>query len=221
MISNVTSPDAGHTALLVCVGHGLPDPEITWSFNGEPLANTSLTTIYEKAVPGREMFKQSILQLCSVNTSQAGRYTCSVTNGHKTDNATTRLIVSGITGNCLSTLQSQLMQVFAPTGDEVVEVVGITPYVILDEGDTMQIACLGYGDPGVTLDWSFNGSSLENSPLVRISEEEVFPGELTFKQSFLVLCDAGKYAGGNYTCTASNTRTTQLAEASTRLFLIR
>ena len=103
MISNVTSPNAGHTTLLVCVGHGLPDPEITWSFNGEILGNTSLTTIYEEAVPGREMFKQTILQLCSVETSQAGRYTCSVTNGHKTATATTRLIVSGVTGLSLHT----------------------------------------------------------------------------------------------------------------------
>ena len=47
MLSKDLSLNSGETALLSCVGFGEPDVEISWSFNGAPVANTSLTPILD------------------------------------------------------------------------------------------------------------------------------------------------------------------------------
>ncbi len=96
IISNDTSLLVGDTALLVCVGYGIPDLDIIWSANGEVVQNSSIVTIYEEEVlQGGKLFKQSFLQLCSLATSHSGVYTCSVNNGPSVINATTQLSVSG------------------------------------------------------------------------------------------------------------------------------
>ena len=94
--SNDASSNAGQSALLTCVGFGQFDVEISWSFNGAPVANTSLITISERnVVKGGSVFKQSFLQLCSVTASNAGAYTCILSSGLSTTNATTQLTVNG------------------------------------------------------------------------------------------------------------------------------
>jgi len=80
--------------LLSCVGYGQPDVLISWSFNGRTLVNSSLVTIYEdKFVQGAGIFNQSTLQLCSVGMSDAGAYTCTVSNGHIQTTSDVRLTV--------------------------------------------------------------------------------------------------------------------------------
>ena len=94
MISNSTALRTGDTALLTCVGFG-PDVEISWSFNGAPVVNTSLITIYEEdVVQGERIFKQSFLQICSLAEADAGGYTCIASDGFTTANATTQLTVT-------------------------------------------------------------------------------------------------------------------------------
>ena len=95
MISNDTALRTGDTALLACVGFGEPEVEISWSFNGAPVVNTSLITIYEEdVVQGERIFKQSLLQICSLAESDAGGYTCTATIGQATDNAVIQLTVT-------------------------------------------------------------------------------------------------------------------------------
>ena len=95
VISNDTALRTGDTALLACVGFGEPEVEISWSFNGAPVVNTSLITIYEEDfVQGERIFKQSLLQICSLAESDAGGYTCIVGDGFTSDNATTQLTVT-------------------------------------------------------------------------------------------------------------------------------
>ena len=95
MIANNLSLNTGETALLSCVGFGEPEVEISWSFNGAHIANTSLTPIFEEnIVQGTKLYKQSFLQLCSVARSNAGDYTCVTNSGHTTSNATTHLTVT-------------------------------------------------------------------------------------------------------------------------------
>ena len=95
MISNDTTLRTGETALLTCVGFGEPEVEISWSFNGAPVVNASLITIYEEDdVQGERIFKQSLLQICSLAESDAGGYTCIATNGQATDNAVIQLTVT-------------------------------------------------------------------------------------------------------------------------------
>ena len=95
-ISNSTSLVEGETALLVCVGYSRIDVDISWSLNGQTVQNSSLVTIYEEEiVQGSRTFTKSFLQLCSLELSDAGEYTCEVTNGQTTDNATLIIDVLG------------------------------------------------------------------------------------------------------------------------------
>ena len=95
VISNDTTLRTGDTALLACVGFGEPEVEISWSFNGAPVVNTSLITISEEdVVQGRRNFKQSFLHICNLAESDAGGYTCIASDGFTTDNATTQLTVT-------------------------------------------------------------------------------------------------------------------------------
>ena len=86
----------GDTALLVCVGYGQPNVEISWSLNGEVVTNGSLVSIYEEVMSqGGRLFKQLFLELCSLELSDSGIYTCTVSNGQTVANATTQLSVYG------------------------------------------------------------------------------------------------------------------------------
>jgi hypothetical protein len=89
------SLSTGDTALLACVGFGEPEVDITWLVNGAPVANTSLTTINEDdIVQGDRILKQFFLQICNLAKSDAGDYTCVVSDGFATANATTKLTLS-------------------------------------------------------------------------------------------------------------------------------
>jgi hypothetical protein len=93
------------TAILACVGTGGPDIEVSWIFNGKPVVNTSLITIHEEViVVGETLLKQSLLQICGLVESDAGDYTCVISDGNTNANATTKLSVKGLlVGNIILT----------------------------------------------------------------------------------------------------------------------
>ena len=96
IISNHTSLSVGETALLACVGYGLPSVEISWMRGGQTISNSSLISISEEdVVQGERLFKQSFLQICSVEMADAGAYTCVVSNGESLVNSSTQLSVIG------------------------------------------------------------------------------------------------------------------------------
>ena len=82
--------------MLICVGYGQPNVDITWSRDGQIISNSSLVSIYEEDLAqGGRVFKQSFLQLCSLQMSDSGVYTCSVSNGMSSVNSTVDLSVVG------------------------------------------------------------------------------------------------------------------------------
>jgi hypothetical protein len=83
------SLQTGEIASLACVSFGGADVEILWSFNGTIVGNTSRIAIYE--VQGERIFKQSFLQICGLVEIDAGDYTCSISDGFVTANATIQL----------------------------------------------------------------------------------------------------------------------------------
>ncbi len=96
MISNDTFALVGNSALLACVGFGVPSVEITWSLNGASIMNSSIVTISEEEITGGgKVFKQSFLELCNLSISDSGVYTCSVSNGLTMTKYTTQLSVTG------------------------------------------------------------------------------------------------------------------------------
>ena len=96
LISDSLPLIVGDTVLFICMGYGQPDVQVTWSRNGEAIENTSLVTIYEEEVTqeGRS-FQESILELCSVDVSDAGSYTCTVSNEQAAIISTSLLFFSG------------------------------------------------------------------------------------------------------------------------------
>ena len=99
VISSHTSVGAGETAILVCVGFGEPDVNITWSRDDQVISNSSLVSIYEEDLTrGDRLFKQSFLQLCNLQMSDSGTHTCTVSNGKASITSTTELSV----GECVN-----------------------------------------------------------------------------------------------------------------------
>jgi hypothetical protein len=86
--------ETGETVSLGCVGIGVPDVEISWSFNGTPVINTSSMRIHEEdVVVGGTVFKQSILQISKLAEIDAGDYTCIASDFFMAANATTKISV--------------------------------------------------------------------------------------------------------------------------------
>ncbi len=235
VISNDTFALVGNSALLACVGFGVPSVEFTWSLNGASIMNSSIVTISEEEFTrGEIVFKQSFLELCSLSISDSGVYTCSVSNGLTMVNDTTQLSVVGNFNNLHSLMirpkphfatglqfipithfffngegrissQSAILFYFPTVPDESVsELVVISNDTFALVGNSALLACVGFGVPSVEITWSLNGTSIMNSSIVTISEEEFTRGEMVFKQSFLELCSLSISDSGVYTCSVSN-----------------
>lgn len=79
--------------MLTCVGVGETDVKISWSFEGEPVVNSSQVVVYEE--DSTPEGRRSILQICSLTESDSGDYTCVVSDGITTANSSTELTVTG------------------------------------------------------------------------------------------------------------------------------
>ena len=78
-----TTVDYGSTVEAVCVAYGYPIPTIMWK--KDSCSDTSCSAnakIYNEVVTyGKVSFRKSILQLCNVDESNMGWYTCNAMNG--------------------------------------------------------------------------------------------------------------------------------------------
>ena len=81
----------------------------------------------------------------------------------------------------------------------------------IDEMSTLVAVCVGTGFPQPTISWSVNGSALENTSRITVTEEVFEEGGVTFVQSFLEVCSVNFFDNGLYQCTVAN----RLANATT------
>ena len=96
-ISDDISLTIGESVLLTCVGYGQPYVLITWDRNEERLMNDTNVIISEQDFTQRgRLLRQSALSLCNLEISDAGIYTCTVSNGQASINAS-----SIIFGKCI------------------------------------------------------------------------------------------------------------------------
>jgi len=94
LISANASLEEGNNVALACVGYGQPQVEISWSTGGETLLNSSSVAIYEREFDHDGiLFKESILELCSVTVEDSGDYTCIISNTLVSANSTTKVTV--------------------------------------------------------------------------------------------------------------------------------
>ena len=84
---NVTDPfTEGDTVSLACTASGRPYPTIQWYKDGVLLTNESLTSIYNEEFESNGLlFTSSILELCSVDEDNIGRYSCQASNSAGND----------------------------------------------------------------------------------------------------------------------------------------
>ena len=91
--------DYEDSVVLACLAIGEPNIEVSWSYKGRTLETTPLISITEQQVVyDNRTYTLSSLELCSVDRSHAGIYSCSVTNGQTLDTASTLLTVAGVSG---------------------------------------------------------------------------------------------------------------------------
>ena len=70
-----------NTVLFTCVGYGYPLPAISWSFQGNEITNNSRVLLFTDVLSlNGSVFIQSVLQLCGVESSDEGDYTCVLSN---------------------------------------------------------------------------------------------------------------------------------------------
>lgn len=199
VITSDSTVGVGHTALLTCIVYGEPSLEMSWSFNGAVVMNSSLVTIYEEdIVKGGRVFRQSFLQICSLSASDDGDYTCIVNNGFISANATTQLDVDGKDIGFSNTFLNASHYTVGPLE------VAVNNDTSVDAGQTAVLICIGYGEPRTDISWSFNGAVLTNSSLATIYEDNIVSGGRVFKLSYLELCSLVESNAGGYTCTVSN-----------------
>ena len=86
--------DEGGTASFTCQADGDPLPTISWYFIGAPLdeSNTAKYMITEREIPSAIT---DILTIMSVESSDAGTYTCNATNVVSSDTSSGVLTVNG------------------------------------------------------------------------------------------------------------------------------
>ena len=70
---------------LICIAHGIPEPDIIWEWKGQPLHNSSQHRFYINEI--RKEGKYSHLTIVNVTKRLQGEYTCKVHNkaGHARD----------------------------------------------------------------------------------------------------------------------------------------
>ena len=96
-ISDDISLTIGESVPLICVGYGQPYVLITWDRNGERLMNNTNVIISEQNfTQGGRLLRQSTLSLCNFQISDAGNYTCTVSNGQTSITAS-----STVFGKCI------------------------------------------------------------------------------------------------------------------------
>ena len=87
---------AGDTVYLTCVGYGDPPLSVGWLRGDRELSNGSRVTVYEeeRETEGGGRFVTSVLEVCSVDQSDAGEYNCITSNSKGNSSAKMELTVS-------------------------------------------------------------------------------------------------------------------------------
>ena len=87
--------NVGDSLAFICLAEGIPQPYITWMRNGLPL-NMEANITEERFSNDSSYFTMSILNLCTLQFSDSGMYSCSASNiGTITDSVSFSLDVQG------------------------------------------------------------------------------------------------------------------------------
>lgn len=75
-----TITTTGTHLALTCTAAGIPPPQITWSLDGQLLASESYNITEEQFFNDSSHFTLSVLNLCDLQFSDSGEYSCTASN---------------------------------------------------------------------------------------------------------------------------------------------
>lgn len=88
---NETTATSGSSVVITCNASGIPEPELEWEKDGEPVNRSLLSS-----VPSRDYFTVEELTIQSLVTENSGEYTCIAMNEGGSDRMSTLLRVVGM-----------------------------------------------------------------------------------------------------------------------------
>ena len=171
---------AGETIILACAGIG-NNPQISWSTNGATITNETddRVTVYEEFNVQRGVrYIQSILEICSTQTSDEGVYECTVTSRTLSRSVNFTLAVN-VTPAAIIISPADAYPIF---------------------NSSVFLTCVAIGYPLPTLTWYRNGERIMDTE--NIQSEVLEQGGERYVQSTLLVCSVQETA--DYNCSASN-----------------
>ena len=174
---------------MTCVASGTFAPNISWSKGELVLSNDSVRiNIYTVELEeGGITFVRSILEICSLETSDSGTYGCTATLPDNSD-----------------------------SGNFTVSVIGQAPELVIVPEDVVNVTndnsifltCVASGLPLPVFTWQRRAgmvvTDIENSTTAVINDTVVEIGGYQFVQSILLLCSKELSVTAEYSCIASN-----------------
>ena len=88
--------DSGKTAYFFCVGLSeVEHTDIIWNYNGKQLSNNTLVRLYNTEVThGGRMVTSSVLELCGLNLTSVGTYSCTAGYSRQANSSSFTLLIS-------------------------------------------------------------------------------------------------------------------------------
>ena len=74
----------------------------------------------------------------------------------------------------------------------------------MEEGNTLYLVCVGYGNPAASVSWERDGVTVANDSRATIYDMLLMEGGSDFTQSVLEICSAELTDAGTYTCAVDN-----------------
>ena len=90
------------------------------------------------------------------------------------------------------------------TALDEVELVAVSNHTSLSAGETVLLACVGFGLPSIEISWIYNSQAITNTSLISIYEVDVEEDGKVFRQSILQICAVEISDSGIYICLVSN-----------------
>ena len=166
--------------MLVCAGIG-NDPQISWTNDSVTVTNGTddRVTIYEEFNVQRGVrYIQSILEICSTQTSDGGVYECTVSSRTLSRSVNFTLTVN-VTPAAIIVAPADSYPIF---------------------NSSVFLTCVAIGYPLPTVTWYRNGERVMDTE--NIQSEVIEQGGETYVQSTLLVCSVQETA--NYNCSVSN-----------------
>ena len=176
------------SVIMVCVAYDIPLPNIIFTHNGTLVDNTTSSRIivHNEAFTERGVnFARSTLQICSLDLTNVGEYSCIATNG---------------LGNP-DTQSWNLQLITIPSPPEIIIA---SSSRTVDYGSSVTMSCTSTGFPLPTVTFSLNGVQVRNSSTICVTENIAIANRSVTVESIVTISTVGANNIGLYSCNALN-----------------